>query len=89
MIDSEWRIWKVDASRAFSADPGLRREDSLTRFSRPLLAALEDLDRDELETALGSWLNKRQIEALWQRRNRILSLAEERIAELGESVLYD
>lgn len=89
MVDPEWRIWKVDASRAFYADPGLRREDPLTRFSRPLLAALEDLDRDELETALGSWLNKRQIETLWQRRNRILSLAEERVAELGESVLYD
>lgn len=89
MVDPQWRIWKVDASRAFYADPRLRREDSLTRFSRPFLSALEDLDQDELATALGSWLNKRQIETLWQRRNRILSLAEERVAELGESVLYD
>ena len=89
MVDSEWRIWKVDASRAFHADSGLRREDSLTRFSRPFLSALEDLDQDELGAALGSWLNKRQIEALWQRRDRVLSLAEERVAELGESVLYD
>jgi hypothetical protein len=89
MVDSEWRVWKVDASRAFYVDPGLRREESLTRFSRPLLAALEDLDREELEQTLGPWLNPKQIKTLWQRRDRILELARERVAEFGESVLYD
>ena len=89
MVDSQWRVWKVDASRAFYVDSELRREDSLTRFSRSFLAALQALDRDELEQTLGPWLNRKQIKSLWQRRDRILELAQERVAEFGESVLYD
>jgi hypothetical protein len=90
MVDTGWRLWKIDASRAFYADRKLRKEASLQRFSRRLLAALEALDRSRLETALEPWLDRRQIKTLWQRRARILELADERVAELGEAaVLYD
>ena len=90
LVDESWKLWKIDASRAFYIDRKLRREDSLNRFSRKLLAALEDLDRDELEKTLKPWLSPRQIKTLWQRRERILELAEERVAEFGEGpVLYD
>ena len=90
MVDSSWKIWKIDSSRAFYVDNELRREGALTRFSRRMLAALESLDRAELEATMKPWLDKRQIRALWHRRCRILELAEERVAELGEDeVLYD
>ena len=90
LIDESWHIWKIDASRTFRIDAGLRREATLTRFSRPLLTALKNLDRSELEKVLKPWLNDRQIKTLWQRRTRILELAEERTAEFGAAVvLYD
>ncbi len=90
LVDESWNIWKVDSSRAFRIDAGLRREGALTRFSRSLLSSLEDLDQDEYERVLKPWLNPRQIHTMWQRRTRILELAEERVAEFGsESVLYD
>ena len=90
LVDESWRLWKIDASRAFYIDRKLRREDSLNRFSRKLLAALENLDRDELEKTLKPWLSPRQIKTLWQRRARVLELADERVAEFGEGpVLYD
>ena len=90
MVDESWNIWKVDSSRAFRIDAGLRREDSLTRFSRTLLSSLEDLDHSEFEKVLSPWLNARQVKTLWQRRTRILELSGERVAEFGEeSVLYD
>jgi hypothetical protein len=90
MVDTNyWKIWKIDASRAFHNRAELRNEDSITRFSKRFLAALEYLDRDVLDEKLGPWLSRRQIKALWQRRDRILELAEERVAEFGESVLYD
>lgn len=90
LVDESWKIWKIDASRAFYVDKKLRREDSLSRFSRKLLATLETLDREALEATLERWLSARQIEALWQRRTRILELAAERVIELGEeSVLYE
>lgn len=90
LVDESWKLWKIDASRAFYVNKKLRREDSLNRFSRKVLAALEALDRDALYTTLERWLSARQIETLWQRRTRILELAAERVAEFGEeSVLYD
>ena len=90
MADENWKIWKIDSSRAFRVTAGLRREDALTRFSRSFLSSLEDLDRSAVEEVMSPWLNARQIEALWQRRTRILELADERAAEFGEaSVLYD
>lgn len=90
LVDESWKLWKIDASRAFYNNKKLRREDSLTRFSRKLLIALEDLDRDELGSALEPWLSPKQVKTLWQRRDRILELADERVAEFGEaSVLYD
>ncbi len=90
LVDESWKIWKIDSSRAFHIDAGLRDEDALSRFSRSLLASLENLDRSEYETALQPWLNRTQIKVMWQRRTRILELAEERVAGFGEAlVLYD
>jgi len=90
LVDESWNIWKIDSSRAFRIDSGLRREAALTRFSRSLLESLENLDHDEFEKVLKPWLNARQIHTMWQRRTRILELAEDRVVELGsEAVLYD
>ncbi len=90
LVTPDWKIYKIDASRAFRNHLELRKEDSLQRFSRPVLAALRSLTEEELEERLGQWLSKRQIKALWVRRNLILELAERRIAEEGEdAVLFD
>ncbi len=90
LIDANWKIWKIDSSRAFQSSKKLRREGSLTRFSRPVLKTLEELTREEIDETLGPWLAKDQLEGLWARRTRILELAQERIEERGEAaVLYD
>jgi hypothetical protein len=89
LIDADWHIWKIDSSRAFRTDPKLRREESLTRFSRRILATLGELSRERLDERLGPWLDRKQLDALWARRTRILELATERVAEHGETaVLY-
>jgi len=85
LIDPDWKIWKIDSSRAFLADKKLRREGTLTRFSRRVLASLEALTREEVDERLGPWLERHQIAALWARRDRILKLAEKRVAERGEA----
>ncbi len=90
LIDADWNIWKIDSSRAFQSAKKLRREGSLTRFSRPVLQALEKLTREEMDEKLAPWLASDQLEGLWSRRTRLLELAQERIEERGEAlVLYD
>jgi hypothetical protein len=89
LVDENFRIYKVDSSMAFHVDRELRRENSLTRFSRAALTALESLERSELEERLGPWLLRRELDALWARRNRLLELARENVARHGEAeVLY-
>ena len=90
LVTPDWKIYKIDASRAFRNHFELRKEKSLVRFSRPVLAALGALTEDDLEERLGKWLTKRQIESLWVRRTLILELAERRVAAEGEdAVLFD
>ncbi len=90
LIDADWKIWKIDSSRAFRSTEKLRREGSLTRFSRPVLQALESLTRETIDEKLTPWLADDQLDGLWARRTRILELAQERIEERGEAaVLYD
>ena len=90
LVTPDWKIYKIDSSRAFRNFEELRREGSLEKFSRTVLESLRKLDRAELEKKLKPWLTKRQINALWIRRGLILDLAERRVAEEGEeAVLFD
>jgi hypothetical protein len=90
LVDADFKIYKIDCSMAFLLDPKLRKEESLTRFSRKALASLESLERSELDKRLGPWLSQKRLEALWKRRSRLLELASELVAARGEgAVLFD
>jgi len=90
LVTPDWKIYKIDASRAFRNHKELRREGSLERFSRRVLTSLGALTEEDLDERLGRWLTKAQLKALWMRRNLILELADRRVAELGEdAVLFD
>lgn len=89
LIDADFKIYKVDSSRAFRTDTELRNEQVLTRFSRSFLEGLEGLTKDKANSQLKQWLTKAQIKGLIARRDRILELAKERVAAQGEAaVLY-
>ena len=90
LVTADWKIYKIDSSRAFRCHETLRREEALRRFSRCLLNRLRELTFEQLREHLREWLSKEQIEALWLRRGLILELADRRVAELGEeAVLFD
>jgi hypothetical protein len=90
LVTPDWKIYKIDSSRAFRNHKSLRREESLSRFSRTVLGSLGLLSKEQLKTHLCRWLSKDQISSLWVRRGLILELADRRIAEHGEAaVLFD
>jgi hypothetical protein len=89
LIDPSFRIYAVDSSRAFRIQTELLTPDDLVCFSRAALERLAALDRPTLEARLRSWLGKRQIDGLLARRDAILALVKQRVAERGEdAVLY-
>jgi hypothetical protein len=86
LVNEEFKVYKIDSSRAFRNDRELRKEEAFTRFSRSVLDALRRLTNKDLDT-LKPWLTKDQIKGLMARRDAILELAEKRIAERGEAAV--
>ena len=90
LVDTNFKIYKIDSSMAFRADSDLRNEKNVTRFSKTTLAALESLERSEVDARLEPWLDQKRLDALWARRTRLLELAKELIAVRGEgAVLFE
>ena len=90
LVAPDWKVYKIDSSRAFRTHKKLFAEESLDRFSRTVIASLRKLTMEQLEASLGQWLSKRQIKALWVRRGLILELADQMVEENGEdTVLFD
>jgi hypothetical protein len=89
LVDPSFRVYAVDASRAFRIQKDLLEPKDLVRFDRNVLEKLAALDRPTAQERLGRWLDKSQIGALLARRDKILALEKKLVAEKGESaVLY-
>ena len=89
LITEDWQVYLIDHSRTFRRRTELRTPDDLKRFSRSLLLAIELLDEDILREKLGAYLTGIQIQAMLERRDKILALTKERIQQEGqERTLY-
>ena len=89
LITSDWKIRLIDHSRTFRPFDQLKDPKALTTFSRTLLAKLEELNEPMLKEHLGKYLSPYQIQGLLKRRDAILALAKQLVAEKGAgAVLY-
>lgn len=85
MIMPDFRLYKVDNSRAFRWVSTLRAPEALNRFPRRLHLALKALDREALRERMAPYLEDGQVDALLARCDAMLALIEARIAERGET----
>jgi len=89
LFDPSFRVYAIDFSRSFAVYAQVPSEKLLERFSRSALEAIGRLDEPGLRSAIGRWLSVPQIRTLLKRRDRILAVATQRVAEKGEAaVLY-
>jgi hypothetical protein len=90
VIDTSWRIWMIDHTRAFKVFKELRNEKQLSEVCEAeLLARLRALEKPALLAATRDLLIEGQVDGLLARRDRIVKTYERRIAEKGdERVLY-
>lgn len=85
LIDTRWRLWLIDHTRAFRTSTQLTAPHRLVRCERVLLARMRTLTGPALEAAMGEFLTPHEIRALLARRDRIVA----RIDALGPDALYD
>ncbi|MBZ5652033.1 MAG: hypothetical protein LAO18_16295 [Acidobacteriia bacterium] len=89
LIGEDWKIWRVDFSRAFRLQGKVKSPEDLVRCDRHLLEKLKALDGNELQERTKHYLNKMEVKALMQRRDKIVERFQKLIAEKGENeVLY-
>jgi hypothetical protein len=89
LIGEDWRIWRIDFTRAFRLSKDLKDPRDLVRCDRQLFDKLKTLDGNELAERTKRYLTKDEVKALMARRDKIVAQFQKLISEKGESeVLY-
>ncbi len=90
LIDSNWRVWFIDSTRAFGRVNNLLCRDLVTSCERGLFERLRSLDPAEARRRLKPFLSKPEIKELLIRRDKLVDLVLELIEERGEhNALFD
>jgi hypothetical protein len=87
LITKTWNLVLIDHTRTFTPYPGIRNPDNLNRCSRQLLASMKALTKEKVTAAMKGELTEAEIDALLQRRDKIVAFFEKRAAEKGEDAV--
>jgi hypothetical protein len=86
---SDWDMWMIDHTRAFRLSTQLLKPVELRRCERSLYEKLQGLTRETVTAAVGQSLTAREVTALLARRDAIIKVLNQRIADTSErAVLY-
>jgi hypothetical protein len=89
LIGADWKIWRVDFTRAFRRFKDLKDPKDLVRCDRQLFEKLKVLNGNELAERTKRYLNAEEVKAVMARRDKIVVQFEKLISEKGEKeVLY-
>lgn len=87
LIGDDWKLWRVDFSRAFRMNKDLMSNKNLVRCDRQLFEKLKALDESVLTQKTKNYLNKAEVQAVMTRRNKIVTYFQNLIAQQGENVV--
>jgi hypothetical protein len=89
LITEDWKIWRIDFTRAFRLYQTLQAPADLVKCDRDLLEKLRALNGEEVMEKTRSHLTKGEVQALMARRDKIVARFQQLIAQKGEAaVLY-
>ena len=89
LIGEDWKLWRIDFTRAFRISQELRNPKGLVRCDRQLFDKLRTLDANEVTAKTTHYLTKTEVKAVMARRDKIVALLQKLISEKGENeVLY-
>jgi hypothetical protein len=80
----DWKMWMIDHTRAFRLGKDLLSPKTVQRCERTLFAKMKELTAPQLTDVMGKSLTKEEITALLARRDALVKLIEERVAQYGE-----
>lgn len=89
LISPDWKVYRVDFTRAFRLKKELQDENDLKQCDRNLLEKLKALDEKQLTDKTKHYLTKEEVKAVMARRDKIVAHFQQLVSEKGEAaVLY-
>jgi phosphoinositide 3-/4-kinase-like protein len=86
LVDSEWHLFLIDHSRAFVSEPRLPQE--LQTVDKRLWERMLALDEPSLKSAVGRWLDSRQLQAVLRRRDAMKKKIDALVAKQGNAIFF-
>jgi hypothetical protein len=87
LIGEDWKIWRIDFTRAFRPYKDLRDPNDLVRCERNLLEKLKALDGNLLAERTKRYLTTDEVKAVMARRDKIVARFQQLAVEKGETVI--
>jgi hypothetical protein len=87
LITEDWKLWRVDFTRAFRQIKKLQSEKDLPTCGRDLFAKLKSLNRNDFAARTKGHLSAGEISAVMDRRDKLVAHFQQLIAEKGESAI--
>jgi hypothetical protein len=84
---SDWKLWMIDHTRAFRLGRDLLKPEQLQRVDRAMLEKMRALNASDVANAMNASLTKAEVDALFARRDVIVRLFDEKIAQRGEAAV--
>jgi len=85
-----WKLWMIDHTRGFQRTRDLRGVDKITWCRADLWERLRALQRAEVDRALDRLVGRYEIDALFERRDKLVAHIQGLIDKYGEgAVLFD
>jgi hypothetical protein len=88
LISADWKIYRVDFSRAFRPSKDLRNPKDLVRCDRQLFEKLKVLDANALAEKTKHYLTKDEVKAVMARRDKIVAQFQKLSSEKGEKEVF-
>ncbi len=80
----DWKVWRVDFSEAFAPSTDILLKCRIDRCPKSLYNQLVELDKRELKKVLSPYLNEKERDALWERKQLIIKTIDALIKQKGE-----
>ena len=88
--DSNYNLWLIDHTRAFTRDDNLFSPDKIKKCSGTLWEALQALDNKDVRELLSPYIGSLETRALVKRRKKLTKLIQDKIDREGEEyVLFN
>jgi hypothetical protein len=88
LIDEAWNLYLIDHSRGFVTDKRLPPPAVFQNVDRALWQRMQALDEAVLTERLGKWIERRQIQAILQRRDAMKKHIDDLVAKQGAKVFF-